>query len=250
MYRLVGRTSFQRAVVTRITANNNGLVPKVVTTVINTSQADNNNHHQPFPLMMMMHHQTVQVRYFDHRKRKKKRKTKKKDPFKVLGIPEASLYKHVKKKFLQIAMSNHPDTYHDEDMTEEEKDEMRNIFITARKAFESLVEDTDGTAILKVDAEDDAMENFDSWFKSETGLNTPFAFDMDPETMKEVAKMTDELGGDSGLDRDGGMWALARMVRSTVKAGGDAAALLRLEAGDTKEQDRRINGSLRRRRKR
>lgn len=189
--------------------------------------------------------QAVQIRHFDHRKKRPKRR-KGKDPFKVLGIPEASLYKHAKKKFLMIAMKNHPDT-HDEEMTEEEKDQMRDVFINARIAFESLVEDTDGTAILREDAED-AMDNFDSWFKSETGLKTPFQFEMDPETMKEVAKMTDEIGGDVGMDRDGGMWALARMVTSTVKSGGDAATLLRLEAGE--EQNRSIDGELRRRRRR
>jgi hypothetical protein len=194
----------------------------------------------PHPLF-----QSIQVRHFDSRK--KRRKKKGKDPFKVLNIPEAILYKHAKKKFLQIAMRNHPDT-HNEDLTEEEREEMRDIFISSRVAFESLVEDSNGTAILKEDAEE-AMDNFDTWFKNETGLDTPFQF-MDPETMKEVAKMTEAIGGDVGMDRDGGMWALARMVTSTVKAGGDAASMLRLEAGDTKEHDRRINGQLRRRRKR
>jgi anthranilate/para-aminobenzoate synthase component I len=194
----------------------------------------------------VLNFQSVQVRHFDARK---KRKTKRqKDPFKIFGIPEASLYKDAKKKFLQIAMKNHPDT-HNEDMTEEEKDEMQEIFINSRIAFKALVEDSDGTAILVEDAED-AMENFDSWFKSETGLDTPFQFDLDPETMKEVAKMTEEIGGDVGMDRDGGMWALARMVTSAVKAGGDAATMLRLDAGDSKERDRRINGGLRRRRRR
>ncbi|KAL3920878.1 MAG: hypothetical protein SGARI_006832 [Bacillariaceae sp.] len=147
-------------------------------------------------------------------------------------------------------MTNHPDT-HSEDLAEEEKETMRNTFIQARIAFESLVEDTDGTAILLSEKSDeDASDNFDSWFKSETGLNTPFQFEMDPETMKEVAKMTDAIGGDSGLDRDGGMWALARMVTSAVKTGGDAASILRLESGDIKSKDRSINGELRRRRKR
>ena len=64
--------------------------------------------------------------------------------------------------------------------------------------------------------------------------------------MKEVAAMTETIGG--GLDRDGGMWALARMVTASVKAGSDAAVMLRLESGDVK--DRVINGQLRRRRKR
>jgi hypothetical protein len=191
-------------------------------------------------------HQRVQYRYFDARTKKKSKKRKKStDPFKILGVPEASLLKDVKKKFLQIAMKNHPDTIGD-DVTDEDRNEMRDVFIKARMAFESLAEDPmDGTAILKEDL-DDAMENFDSWFKSETGHDTPFQFDMDPETMKEVANMTETMGG--GLDRDGGMWALARMVTAAVKSGSDAATMLRLESGDVKERNQSINGGLRRRR--
>lgn len=241
MHRSINRTTFQR--VTALTVNRSTRILGTNALAPFERTDDSLDHlHLPSPLL----YQSIQVRYFDHRKKKKKTK-KRKDPFKVLGIPEASLYKHVKKKFLQIAMKNHPDT-HEDSMSEEEKEKMRDIFINARIAFESLVEDDDGTAILKEDKED-AMENFDSWFKSETGLNTPFQFDMDPETMKEVAEMTDEIGG--GLDRDGGMWALAKMVTATVKSGGDAATMLRLEAGDTKQdRDRRVNGQLRRRRKR
>jgi hypothetical protein len=194
-------------------------------------------------LPVFQHHR-LQYRYFDVRK---KRKAKGKDnPFKVLNIPEgATLYKDAKKKFLRIAMKNHPDTIAG-DVSEEDKTKMRDIFIRARIAFESLAEDPmDGMAILAEDLED-AMENFDSWFKSETGFETPFQFDIDPETMKEVATMTEKIGG--GLDRDGGMWALARMVTASVKAGSDAATMLRLESGDVK--DRVINGQLRRRRRR
>jgi hypothetical protein len=192
-------------------------------------------------------HQRVQYRYFDGRtKTKKKRRKTSTDPFKILGVPEASLLKDVKKKFLQIAMKNHPDTIGDDVTDEDTRNEMREVFIKARMAFESLAEDPmDGTAILKEDL-DDAMENFDSWFKTETGHDTPFQFDMDPETMKEVANMTETMGG--GLDRDGGMWALARMVTAAVKSGSDAATMLRLESGDVKDRNQRINGGLRRRR--
>mmetsp|Transcript_9712 Transcript_9712/g.15579 ORF Transcript_9712/g.15579 Transcript_9712/m.15579 type:complete len:147 (+) Transcript_9712:1-441(+) len=146
-------------------------------------------------------------------------------------------------------MTNHPDT-HSEDLTKEEREQMRDRFIEARVAFESLTEDSDGTAILLSEKEDDPMDNFDSWFKNETGLSTPFDFDMDPETMKEVAQMTETVGGDSGLDRDGGMWTLARMVTSAVKTGGDAGTILRLESGDVKGKNPSVNGELRRRRRR
>lgn len=188
---------------------------------------------------------------FDKRKQQRKTsKSKKNNPFRVLGIPEgAALYKDAKKKFLQIAMKNHPDTATNSEHSEEEQDTMKERFIAARIAFESLAEDpTDGVAILKEDLED-AMENFDSWFKSETGYETPFQFDIDPATMKEVATMTEKMGG--GLDRDGGMWALARMVTSAVKSGSEAAVMLRLDAGDTKDKGQSSGtGILRRRRKR
>jgi hypothetical protein len=86
-------------------------------------------------------------------------------------------------------------------------------------------------------------EDLDQWFKSETGYDMPF---MDAATMKEVAEMTESVGG--GLDRDGGMWTLARMVADTVKSGGDGRSILQLEAGVVR--DRSIDGILRRKRRR
>jgi len=212
--------------------------------------------------------------YQRHQQRpNKSKKSKKSNPFRLLGLHDDGVtkYQDVKKHFLKIALENHPDTQ-DRDSTEEEQDEMRERFIQARMAFESIVEDEDGWAVW-VEEVVDREDRFDAWFQSETGLQTPFQFDMDPETMKEVASMTEEIGG--GLDRDGGMWcvcallecglcrhfvflfshwlfynrALARMVTSTVKTGGDAASILRLEAGDVKEKCGH-NGTLRRRRKR
>ena len=47
------------------------------------------------------------------------------------------------------------------------------------------------------------------------------------------------------------VWALARMVTSAVKSGGDAQSILRLEAGDTKGKPAAgPNGALRRPRRR
>mmetsp|Transcript_26155 Transcript_26155/g.71725 ORF Transcript_26155/g.71725 Transcript_26155/m.71725 type:complete len:275 (+) Transcript_26155:285-1109(+) len=193
--------------------------------------------------------QELRVRWFVFDSRKARRTNKRKDPFKVLKIPKESLYKDVKRKFLKIAMSNHPDT-HGDGLTEKEKDAMRDRFIEARMAFEMLVEDPeDGTAIL-VEEKEDRDGNFDSWFRNETGLKNPFDVDIDPETMKEVAEMTEKLGGSQGMDRDGGMWALARMVTSAVKSGGDAASILRLEAGDVKGPGPVPGGKLRRPRRR
>ena len=63
--------------------------------------------------------------------------------------------------------------------------------------------------------------------------------------------MTEDMS--VGLDRDGGMWTLAKMVTSAVKSGGEAGTLLRLDAGDIKDGANAGGGSsgpLRRRRRR
>ena len=121
--------------------------------------------------------------------------------------------------------------------------------MAARQAFEQLMEGPDGLVMLKSESDnyqdDVGSNNMDEWFKHETGYDMPF---LDHATMKEVAKMTEEVGG--GLDRDGGMWTLAKMVTNAVNSGNgaDAASILRLEAGDIR--DRQINGILRRKRQR
>jgi len=202
------------------------------------------------PPSRIQQHPQLQIRNFVYDSRKARKTKKQKDPFKVLKVPKESLYKDVKVKFLKIAMANHPDM-HTDGLSENEQQAMRDSFIEARMAFERLEEDpTDGTAILKEELID-RESNFDSWFKNETGLKNPFDVDLDPETMKEVAEMTEKMGGQQGMERDGGMWALARMVTSAVKTGGDASSILRLEAGDTKQRPGSgPSGSLRRPRRR
>jgi hypothetical protein len=177
-----------------------------------------------------------------HKLRKKKKQV---DPFQILGIAvterkDSILFKDVKKTFLRIAMEHHPDTISKRD--EESMANSRDIFIAAREAFEQIVEGPNGLATLRSEAAKDS-EDFEDWFKQETGHDLPF---MDAATMKEVAKMTETVGG--GLDRDGGMWTLARMVTNSVKSGGDARDVLRLEAGDGVGNG--IDGVLRRRRRR
>jgi hypothetical protein len=173
---------------------------------------------------------------------KLRRKEKKVDPYAVLGVSKDETYKSVRKSFIQIAMKHHPDTA--EASTPEQEDENRETFMAARSAFEMLIEcPTEGRAILRSESELSIEEDVDVWFKEETGYDMPF---MDAQTMKEVAEMTEKVGG--GLDRDGGMWTLARMVTENMKSGGDGTDILRLESGDVR--DRRIDGILRRRRKR
>ena len=173
----------------------------------------------------------------------KQMKKKKDDPFKILGISKNTDYATVKRTFLNIAMAHHPDTSKAE--TAEERERHRDIFVTARKAFELLIEGPGGLAVLRSES-DSAWEEeeFNEWFHQESGgFDMPF---MDMKTRKEVSRVMEEIGG--GLDRDGGMWTLARMVANENKNGGDAASLLRLEAGDVRSRD--LNGILRRRRKR
>lgn len=141
-------------------------------------------------------------------------------------------------------MENHPDTANVKNDSEKEK--MRDIFIKARTAFEKLVEAPDGSILLQEEAE--KMPDFDSWFQKETGLKNPFDIDLDPQTMKEIAEMTEDVGG--GLARDGGMWQLAKMVTNSVQGGEDAASILKLEGGQYNPKNRQIDGELRRRRKR
>jgi hypothetical protein len=185
---------------------------------------------------------TVENRHFSSRRNKLMKQ--KENPFKVLGICEDTPYKEAKRTFLQIAMSHHPDTAQCE--TDEDRQKLRDVFIAARKAFEQLAEGPDGSIMLKEEAEQ--MPDFDAWFRHETGHKNPFDVDLDPRTMKEVAEMTDTSS--VGLDRDGGMWTLAKMVSNAVKSGGDASAMLRLEAGDVTGKNRCISGELRRRKRR
>lgn len=157
----------------------------------------------PSQFQQLHHHKRLQVRHFVYDSRKARKSKTKKDPFKVLKVPKESMYKDVKAKFLKIAMNNHPDK-HTEGVSEKEQEAMRDKFIAARMAFERLQEDpSDGTTIL-VEELIDRDKNFDSWFKDETGLKNPFDLNIDPETMKEVAEMTEKLGGKQGMDRDGG----------------------------------------------
>ena len=190
--------------------------------------------------------QQRQISQHTQSKRQMKRQKKKQDdPFKALGLSSTKSvdYGQVKKAFLQIAMAHHPDTSAAE--TEEEREAHREIFVAARKAFENIVQGPDGVAVLREDEEAGwDEEELNEWFQQESGgFDMPF---MDAKTRKEVSRVMDEIGG--GLDRDGGMWTLARMVANDAKNGGDGASLLRLEAGNVRSRE--INGVLRRRRKR
>jgi hypothetical protein len=197
-----------------------------------------------------------QVRLYTSKKHRKKGKDDY-DPFQVLGLEkskkvtdddasEGILYATVKRTFLKIAMTHHPDTSTAD--TPEEVSKHREIFLAARKAFEAIVEGSNGIAILRSESEKhkntkDDDHDFEAWFQNETGHSMPY---MDMKTMKEVAEMTETVGG--GLDRDGGMWTLARMVTASIKSGGDGKDILSLEAGTIR--DRAIDGVLRRKKKR
>jgi DnaJ domain len=182
--------------------------------------------------------------FSDHPHLRKKKKPAI-DPYKVLGITQKDSYALAKRKFLQLAMQHHPDT--SSATTEAAKQADQEAFLSIKSALDLLEADNDGVAVLKSEsAKSDSDAAWNAWFKSETGHDVPF---MDYKTMQEVAKMTQEVGGETaGLDRDGGMWTLARMVTASVKAGKTAESLLQLETGTVK--DRSVDGELRRRRRR
>ena len=168
-----------------------------------------------------------------------------KDPFQRLRLRRGiDTYATAKQTFLRIALEHHPDTQHSKNAAKDAQHHQEQ-FIQARQALEALMAGPDGVAVLKTTAaaDEDDEDDLNTWFKNQTGHEMPF---MDVETMKEVAKMTETVGG--GLDRDGGMWTLARMVTESVKSGGNAQNVLQLEAGTIR--DRAIDGILRRRRKR
>ena len=110
-------------------------------------------------------------------------------PYRTLNIPKDATYKQAKKSFLVIAMKHHPDTVGDDCEVTQKKSQ--DIFMRCRKALESLEEcEETGKCILKSEANvkrSMSNEEFDDWFKEETGHNNPFAFDLDPAVMREVA---------------------------------------------------------------
>jgi len=167
------------------------------------------------------------------------------NPFKVLGIAESTNYSVAKATFIKIAMENHPDTSAVKDVAK--RDKMRDRFIAARFAFEQMVSGPDGEILLKEEAER-MGEHFDAWFKQETGKDVPFSIDLDPQTIKEVAKYTEEHGS-TGLDRDGGMWTLANMVTNAAKNSKDSQSILRLDSGELKRPNDQVDGVLRRKRR-
>lgn len=140
----------------------------------------------------------------------------------------------MKSAFLKLAMTTHPDL-----VPEDEKESAEAHFIKIRMAFEQIRPLENGMAAL-VDsddsglASDEAVDEFDDWFYGETGRQAPIgAFQLDRETMIEVAKMEGEV--EHGLDRDGGMWHLAGMIANAVKDGGNADNVLKLEMGEVNE---------------
>lgn len=94
------------------------------------------------------------------------------------------------------------------------------------------------------------MNQNSAWFLNETGHSNPYNFDLDPQTMREVAEVAEKMGG--GAERDGGMWGLARMIGNTVRDGKERGNVLALEAGTIRRdgaEEINLEGSLRRRRR-
>lgn len=145
-------------------------------------------------------------------------------------------------------MTTHPDVVPDE-----QKESAEETFIKIRMAFERIRPLENGMATLADSSSDEnnltsdaSVDDFDDWFYSETGKQAPIgSFQLDRETMIEVAKMEGEV--EHGLDRDGGMWHLAGMIANAVKDGGNADNVLKLEMGDVHDED---SGPTKRRKRR
>ena len=180
--------------------NNNTLVPLLPHARMPCLVVQQEPSHRMGGVRQVSHHHQHQ-QHSQHKRHMKRKKKHQHDPFKVLGISKKTDYNTVKKTFLKIAMSHHPDTSQAE--SQEEKEKHRDVFVAARKAFESITEGPDGEAILRSES-DEAWndEELNEWFHQESGgFDMPF---MDVKTRKEVSRVMDEIGG--GLDRDGGMY--------------------------------------------
>ena len=134
------------------------------------------------------------------------------NPFEILGIPKASSYEVVKRRFVELALKHHPDVA--ETKNDDDTDDDRDIetFIRLRQAFETIRENEDGSSRLVGDSDEDGWsdEEFYAWFYEETG-HRDVMFKMDIQTRKEVIDVIKTDQSQGGLDK-GGMWELARSM--------------------------------------
>lgn len=165
------------------------------------------------------------------------------NPFEILGIPRASSYQEVKRRFVELALKHHPDL----SSSSEEGDSTE--FVRVRQAFEMIRETEDGSARLSCEGEGTGWsdEEFQAWFHEETG-HQDVLFRMDIATRKEVIDIANSQS-QGGLDR-GGMWEMARSMAEQQES-------LRKKKGDFKgtigiasdEQEKPAASPRRRRRK-
>ena len=160
------------------------------------------------------------------------------NPFDILGIPKASTYQNVKRRFIELALKHHPDVStheddrtaaadgeknpRDDDATSRRRDaKSAEEFIRLRQAFEAIRENADGTARLALDGDDDSThswrteEEFQAWFYEETG-HQDVMFKMDFQMRKEVIDVANSQS-QGGLDK-GGMWEMARAMAEQEKS--------------------------------
>ena len=151
------------------------------------------------------------------------------NPFEVLGIPKASSYQEVKRRFVELALRHHPDASDDSDSSE---------FVRIRQAFESIRETENGMASLATEGESSRWsdEEFQAWFYEETG-HQDILFRMDVATRKEVVEIANTQA-QGGLDR-GGMWEMARAMaeqeKNMSKKKGEFSGSIGIESDSTRE---------------
>jgi DnaJ-class molecular chaperone len=163
------------------------------------------------------------------------------NPFDILGIPKASSYQEVKRRFVELALKHHPD------LSDEQGDSTE--FVRVRQAFEMIRETEDGRAKLSSagDGSGWSDEEFQAWFFEETG-HQDLLFRMDRATRKEVVEVANSQS-QGGLDR-GGMWEMARSMaeqeESLRKKKGDFRGTIGI---DSDEKGKPAASPRRRRRK-
>lgn len=152
----------------------------------------------------------------EERRRVSNWKIQEQNPFGILGIPKNSTYQTVKRRFIELALKHHPDTSQRDENDYDEKDGAE-VFIQLREAFESIRENSDGTARLANSGEDSSWTNdeFQAWFYDETG-HQDIMFKMDLKTRKDVIDIANHQA-QGGLDK-GGMWEMARAMAEQAKS--------------------------------
>ena len=180
-------------------------------------------------------------------------------PFATLGLAKSKepSYAEVKNRFQQLALEHHPDriaatNQEDSSTNKLTSEEATMRFVRYRTAFEAIVDDGSGSAVLREDFDFRKLMSEQSHgdttnAASATAQHVPNYDDMshrhiDPQVLREVAELAEDMAP-GGLDK-GGLWQFAASMRETAKRGD--LPPLQMSVGDNASKTK----TRRRRRKR